>query len=252
MDAKKPRTGPKKAKFNPQISACKKSGDVAKAIAFAEKRYEIVFDAEKPPATVDEVCEIVQIAVNKLAVIEHAASGNFDEARRYAAYLETQGVPSPVQMPDPEMQSKVAGVDAPEQQDGELTHPDGRPRDQYAAQGLGVKPLKKVKTVYAEDGQTPLHPDTHPVLPENEAFRDDSRYNQDNPEQDLFLAQGGQPSARTPHGPQNHKRFRHPQSTKFLFNPMTGVYHRPTELLMRSQKLQPVFQNPPQDAVIGS
>lgn len=52
-------------------------------------------------------------------------------------------------------------------------------------------------------------------------------------------------------GPKN-KIFRHPSATSWLFNPLTGVYWKPTETLMQNRELVPVMGDPPVGSNIGT
>ena len=118
-----------------------------------------------------------------------------------------------------------------------------KPLDPYQAVGLEVGGRKKEGLFYLPDG-TPLKPDTNPVLSEAEATGQANQHNIDQrtgqPFDDLNETTLG---ADDFNGPQRHTNFRHPQSTKLLLNPKTGVAFRPTELLMRKEGFVPHFSS---------
>lgn len=120
-----------------------------------------------------------------------------------------------------------------------------KPLDPYIAAGLKPGGRPNVAQRYDEKG-SPLLPDSSPVLPESEAFRQGMMTYQQELEPDPFQqgafgAPGRQASPSMPHGPaEPPRRFRHPQNTTFLFNPRTGLAFRPTEILMRRPDLQPL------------
>jgi len=48
------------------------------------------------------------------------------------------------------------------------------------------------------------------------------------------------------------KAFRHPRGTKWLYNPLTDVFWKPTETLMQNKELIPVMGDPPAGSAIGT
>ena len=121
------------------------------------------------------------------------------------------------------------------------------------AKAEGAEPMKTVPEVH-EPRSAPQIVDSDPVM-SDEAFQRELDSVRKPEDYNRGFEQDARPPGAvppgTPHGP-TQRIFRHPSGVTWFFNPLNGLWWKPTEKLMRNRELQPVYTDPPEGAIFGT